>query len=115
MLKKSAVRSIVKRHFALVPITSKDVRSLRESIDQLVERLEDRMEKLKALYVEEQSPFDPSQTSQMPRVFRSGSQSIEAFVGWSELIFHILIGRAYSLLYQPLMRDPTLWPEFRDE
>lgn len=96
-------------------MTSKDVRSLRESIDQLVEHLEDRMARLKALSVEEHSPFDPAQTSQMPRVFRAGSQSIEAFVGWSEAIFHILIGRAYCLLYQPLMRDPTLWPEFRDE
>jgi len=99
----------------LVPITSKDIKSLRESIDQLTERLEERMQKLKSLYVEDQSSSDPNQSFQMPRVFRAGSQSIEAFVGWSEEIFRILIGRAYSLLYQPLMRDPTLWPEFRDE
>ena len=115
LLRTSSVRSIIKRHFALVPITSKDIKSLRESIENLTERLEERMAKLKSLYVEDQSPFDPNQPSQMPRVFRGGSQSIEAFVGWSEAIFHILVGRAYSLLYQPLMRDPTLWPEFRDE
>jgi hypothetical protein len=96
-------------------MTSKDVKSLRESIEQLSSRLDDRLAKLKSLYVEEPSPVESSELSRMPRLFRSDSQTIEAFLGWSEAIFNILIGRAYCLLYQPLMRDSALWGEFRNE
>ena len=109
----SCIRNILHRQFAPQPL---DVKSLKESIEALSVRLNERMKilsKIRSNGVQQDFSSlstDPSSPLSDP----DPDSSSDAFGGWSEELLKLMVEKAYCTLYQPLMQD-RLWSDLREE
>ena len=109
----SCIRGILLSQFSPRPVTFVSVKNIEERIEGLQSRTEKRIERLTL-----QSQRENDSPSGMLYSMSSGSsgnlgESADSRVLWGKDLLHLMIEKAYCLLYQPTMRDANLWKEIR--
>lgn len=109
----SCIRGILLRQFSPRPVTLVSVKNIEASIEELQSRTEKRIERLAF-----QSHMDRNSPSSILNSMSSGSSSSlsedeNPRVHWGKDLLHLMVEKAYCLLYQPTMRDANLWKEIR--
>lgn len=109
----SCIRNILLRQFSPRPVTLVCVQNIEESIEGLQSRTEKRIERL---------TFQPQQDHNSPSSLLNSFSSVSSHrlsedlnprILWGKDLLHLMVEKAYCLLYQPTMRDSNLWKELR--
>jgi hypothetical protein len=109
----SYIRGILLTQFSPQPVTLVSVRNIEKGIENLQARTEKRIERLalqvrqehgSPSYILNSSSFTPSDNL---------SEGLNPRVRWGKDLLHLMVEKAYCLLYQPMMRDSNLWNEIR--
>ncbi|KAI9693493.1 MAG: hypothetical protein M1820_009229 [Bogoriella megaspora] len=105
------LREILLNQYGPEPLKNGDITALRGKIALFRRKIEERIRRL-LLISESQHRIDcatPPSPSDVPQPDTS------AFRRWAEESLHLMIEKAYCLLYQPLTQDRTLWAAMRQE
>jgi hypothetical protein len=109
----SCIRGILLRQFSPRAVTFVCIKNIEERIEALQTRTEKRIERLTI-----QSQRDYGSPSSVLYSLSEGSSShpnenSHTRVLWGKDVLHLMVEKAYCLLYQPTMRDANLWKEIR--
>jgi hypothetical protein len=109
----SHIRSILLRQFSAQIVTLNGLEDIEEGIGKLKARMEKRIERL-ALQSRHEYGSSRTASSSSSSVSSSDvSEEISPRVRWGTDLLHLMIEKAYCLVYQPMMRDPDMWKETR--
>lgn len=108
----SCLRDILVRQFSPRPVTSACIKEFEEKIEALQTRTEKRIARLTT---QSQQEYDSSSSIYSLSSASPGNvaENINPRVLWGKDLLHLMIEKAYCLLYQPIMRDISLWKEIR--
>jgi hypothetical protein len=107
------------------PFAGKDVEDWRQKIDSLSEHVEDRIKRLEKISSMDAPMFESTHLSSIDQgssvtqgstlPFQLDFRDSSAFCSWGSRLLRLMIEKAYCMLYQPLIREPSssLWQEFR--
>lgn len=109
----SCIRGILLRQFSPRPITFVCVKGIEERIEALQLRTEKRIERLT---LQSQRELDSPSSVLYSASAASPGNPLEHHnprVLWGKDLLHLMIEKAYCILYQPTMREASLWKELR--
>ena len=110
----SCIRSVLLQQFSPSPIRLAWVKSTAANIEQLRIRMEERIRRLNLQHCEE--PTNPSNPSPSASSGDCGAEpKTGALECWAEDLLRLMVEKAYCILYQPAMRELSLWAELRAE
>lgn len=96
----SLMRQLLRRQFSVEPITMEDIAALKRAVDQQSSRTAARIRRLKMMRL-----YDSK--GEEIRAHRSPSFSgisVRPFQCWAQRLLRLMTHKAYSMLYQPLLR-----------
>lgn len=109
----SCIRSILLRQFSPRPVTLVCVKNVEERIEELKTRTEKRIGRLGQLSYNSHSSTSSLLNSMSSSSSSNAGEESNPRVRWGKDLLHLMVEKAYCLLYQPTMRDSNLWAELR--
>lgn len=109
----SCIRSILLRQFSPKPVSLVCVNNIEERIEELQVRTEKRIKRLSLQSYEDQGSPSSLSNSFPSASSNNASEASHPRVQWGRDLLSLMVDKAYSLLYQPTMRDSNLWIELR--
>ena len=109
----SCIRGILLRQFSPQQVTFVSVKNIEDRIKDLQSRTEKRIERLRLQSQRENDSPSSILDSLSSKSSINLDESADSRVLWGRNLLHLMVEKAYCLLYQPTMRDANLWKEIR--